>query len=62
MPHGKTVNLDSDHNAAIRAEIAYQLRALLSKEQPRPTPPVQDLLDCRSTSDATEAGPKRSGC
>ena len=56
-----TLHLDSDHNAAIRAEIAYQLRALLSKEPPRPTPPVQDLLDCLSTLDATEARPKRSG-
>jgi hypothetical protein len=46
-------NLNSADNTAIRAEIGEQLRILLSKEQPRPPPRVQHLLDCLSTSDAT---------
>ncbi len=29
------LNLNSDHNTAIRAEIGERLRVLLSKEQPR---------------------------
>jgi hypothetical protein len=52
MP-GKQINLNSDHNSAIRAEIGYQLRVLLSKEQPRPPPRVQHLLDFLSALDAT---------
>jgi hypothetical protein len=46
-------NLNSADNTAIRAEIGERLRDLLSKEQPRPPPRVQHLLDCLSTSDAT---------
>jgi hypothetical protein len=46
-------NLNSADNTAIRAEIGERLRVLLSKEQPRPPPRVQHLLDCLSTSDAT---------
>jgi hypothetical protein len=42
------LNLNSDINAAIRAEIGERLRALLSKEQSRPPPRVQHLLDCLS--------------
>jgi hypothetical protein len=61
MPTKNALNLDSDHNTAIRAEIGDQLRVLLSKEQPRPTARVQHLLDCLGTLDATGAGPKRSG-
>ena len=53
MPHRNALNLDSDHNAAIRAEIAERLRVLLSKDQSRPPPRVQHLLDYLSTSDAT---------
>ncbi len=53
MPHRNALNLDSDHNAAIRAEIGERLRILLSKDQSRPPPRVQHLLDCLSTSDAT---------
>jgi hypothetical protein len=40
------LNLSSDLNAAIRAEIGERLRVLLSKEQSRPPPRVQHLLDC----------------
>jgi hypothetical protein len=57
MPLRNALNLDADHNTAICAEIGERLRILLSKEQPRPTPRVQHLLDCLSTSDATGAGP-----
>jgi hypothetical protein len=46
-------NLNSDINAAIRAEIGERLRILLSKEQSRPPPRVQHLLDCLSALDAT---------
>ena len=49
MPHGNALNLDADHNSAIRAEIGERLRVLLSKEQPRPPPRVQHLLDRLST-------------
>jgi hypothetical protein len=52
MP-GNQINLNSDHNRAIRAEIGYQLRVLLSKEQSRPPPGVQRLLDFLSALDAT---------
>jgi len=52
------LNLNSDHNAAIRAEIGERLRILLSKKQPRPPPRVQHLLDRLSTLDATRG---RSG-
>jgi len=52
MPHRNALNLDSNHNTAIRAEIGERLRVLLSKEQPRPPPSVQHLLDCLTTSDA----------
>jgi hypothetical protein len=48
------LNLNSDHNTAIRAEIGERLRVLLSKGQPRSPPRVQHLLDCLSTSDATQ--------
>jgi hypothetical protein len=46
----KALNLDTDHNAAIRAEIGERLRAMLSNEQP-PPPRVQHLLDRLRTSD-----------
>ena len=49
MPHRNALNLDADHNSAIRAEIGERLRVLLSKEQPRPPPRVQHLLDRLST-------------
>jgi hypothetical protein len=49
----KALNLNSDINAAIRAEIGERLRILLSKEQSRPPPRVQHLLDCLSALDAT---------
>jgi aromatic ring-cleaving dioxygenase len=52
-------NLDSNHNIAIRSEIGEQLRVLLSKEHPRTTPHVQDLLDCLSELDATRGGTPR---
>jgi hypothetical protein len=53
MPHRNAPNLDSNHNSAIRAEIGEHLRILLSKEQPRPPPRVQHLLDHLSTLGAT---------
>ena len=53
MPHRNALNLDSNHNTAIRAEIGERLRVLLSKEQPRPPPSVQHLLDRLNTLDAT---------
>jgi hypothetical protein len=53
MPHRNALNLDADHNSAIRAEIGERLRVLLSKEQPRPPPRVQHLLDRLNTLDAT---------
>ena len=46
------LNLNPDHNTAIRAEIGERLRVLLSKEQPRPPPRVQHLLDRLSALDA----------
>jgi hypothetical protein len=49
----KALNLNSDINAAIRAEIGERLRVLLSKEQSRPPPRVQHLLDRLNTLDAT---------
>jgi hypothetical protein len=49
----KALNFNSDHNAAIRAEIGERLRILLSKEQPSPPPRIQRLLDRLSTLDAT---------
>ena len=45
------INLNSDPNNAIRAEIGDWLRVLLSKEQPGLPPRVQHLLDCLSASD-----------
>ena len=53
MPHINALNLDANHNTAIRAEIGEQLRVLLSKERPTPSPRVQHLLDCLSTLDAS---------
>jgi hypothetical protein len=53
MPHRNALNVDSNHNAAIRAEIGERLRVLLSKDQPRPPPRIQHLLDRLSTLDAT---------
>jgi hypothetical protein len=49
----KALNLNSDINAAIRAEIGERLRILLSKEQPSPPPRIQHLLDRLRTLDAT---------
>jgi hypothetical protein len=51
MPHRNALNLESNHNTAIRAEIGERLRVLLSKEQPRLPPRVQHLLDCLSALD-----------
>jgi hypothetical protein len=53
MPRQNALNLDSKHNTAIREEIGDRLRILLSKEQPKPPPHVQHLLNCLSASDAT---------
>ena len=54
MPHRNALNLDADHNSAIRAEIGERLQALLSKEQTAGPPPrLQHLLDRLSTLDAT---------
>jgi len=50
-------NLNSDHNAAIRAEIGERLRVLLSKEQPGPSPRIQHLLDRLRILDATGGRP-----
>jgi hypothetical protein len=47
------LNLNPDHNAAMRAEIGERLRVLLSKEQPGPSPRIQHLLDRLSALDAT---------
>ena len=52
MPQRNALNIDSNHNTAIRTEIGERLRVLLSKEQPTPPPRVQHLLDCLSPSDA----------
>jgi hypothetical protein len=49
----KALNLNSDINAAIRAEIGERLRAMLSNEQPAPSPRIQHLLDRLSALDAT---------
>ena len=49
----KALNLNSDINAAIRAEIGERLWILLSKEQPGPSPRIQHLLDRLSALDAT---------
>jgi hypothetical protein len=57
MPH-RALNLSSDHNAEIRAEIGERLRVLLTKEQTRPTPRVQHLLDSLSALDATGGRPR----
>ena len=51
MPHRNALDLDADHNSAIRAEIGERLRILLSQEQPRPPPRVQHLLDRLNTLD-----------
>ena len=53
MPHRNALHLDPNHKSAIRAEIGERLRVLLSKEQPRPPPRVQHLLDRLNTLDAT---------
>jgi hypothetical protein len=53
MPHRNALNLDADHNSAIRAEIGERLRVLLSKEQLEPPPRVQHLLDRLNSLDAT---------
>jgi len=50
MPHRNAINLDADHNAAIRAEVGERLQFLLPKEQPRLPPRIQHLLDRLSTS------------
>jgi hypothetical protein len=51
----KALNLNSDINAAIRAEIGERLRVLLSKEQPSPPPHIQYLLDRLRLDAATGA-------
>jgi hypothetical protein len=48
----KALDLNSDHSAAIRAEIGERLRVLLSKEQPSPPARIQHF-DRLSTLDAT---------
>jgi len=53
MAHRNALDLDSAHNSAIREEIGERLRVLLSKEQPKPPPRVQHLLDRLNTMDAT---------
>jgi hypothetical protein len=53
MPHRNVLKLDAEHNSAVRAEIAERLRILLSKDQPRPSPRIQHLLDRLSKLDAT---------
>jgi len=53
MPHRNALNLDADHNSAIREEIGERLRILLSKEQPRPPQRIQHLLDRLNSLDAT---------
>ena len=53
MPHINALNLDVNHNTAIRVEIGEQLQVLLSKERPAPSPRVQHLLDRLRTLDAT---------
>jgi hypothetical protein len=52
------INLNSDHNNAIRAEIGDWLRVLLSKEQPGLPPRVRHLLDCLRALDATGGRPQ----
>ena len=52
MAHRNALNLDSAHNSAIREEIGERLRVLLSKEQPKPPPRVQHLLDRLNALDA----------
>jgi hypothetical protein len=60
MPHKNAPNLDSNDNTAIRKEIGERLRALLSKDQPKPPPRVQHLLDCLSPSEAQgQSGDRR---
>jgi len=53
MAHRNALDLDSAHNSAIREEIGERLRVLLSKEQPKPPPRVQHLLDRLNALDAT---------
>jgi hypothetical protein len=53
MAHRNALSLDAAHNSAIREEIGERLRVLLSKEQPRPPPHVQHLLDRLNALDAT---------
>ena len=63
MPDRNALSLDADHNAAIRAEIGDRLRVLLAKEQTRPPPRVQHLLDRLGTLEATRGAarfPKRA--
>ena len=57
MPHRNALDLDSNHNTAIRAEIGERLRVLLSKEQPGPSPRIQHLLDRLRILDATGGRP-----
>jgi hypothetical protein len=52
MPHRNALKLDSSDNTAIRAKIGERLRVLLTKEQSRPPPRIQDVLDCLSSSNA----------
>src|ERR1700694_4386364 len=56
------INLTSDHNNAIRAEIGDWLRVLLSKEQPGLPPRVRHLLDCLRALDATGDRPQTGDC
>jgi hypothetical protein len=57
MAHRNALSLDAAHNSAIREEIGERLRVLLSKEQPRPPPRVQHLLDRLNALNATGSGP-----
>jgi len=56
MPHRNAINLDANHNSAIRGEIGERLRILLSKEQPSPPPRIQHLLKRLSKLDAAAGG------
>jgi hypothetical protein len=61
MPHRNALNLDADHNSAIRKEIGHRLRAQLSREHTNsPSPRVQHLLDRLNTLDAIRGGTKSS--
>jgi hypothetical protein len=60
MPHRDALNIDSADNTAIRKEIGERLQVMLSKDQPKPPPRVQHLLDRLSPSKAQgQSGTRR---